>query len=379
MIRSFSSPSRTRSLTKGLEAIQKHSAAPLSIGISALPLVSIIVTNYNYALYLKECVDSCLVQDYPHIEVIVVDDCSTDNSREIIADYGDGIKPVLREQNGGQLAGFFSGLAEAKGEFTVFVDADDFLDSDCISTHLYAHLFQKPPVGFTCLRNRQVSIGSAIINDYHMDFQNNGKELAYIAPRVIHTPTWSWSTTSAMMFRTDLLRLIETEKTEDFRVCADYYIVHFANLLGGSLLFDRCKVNYRRHGNNNFSKNFIIGGHRPTGHDKYHAHPSQSALQKGILDKLIKERERFEPYFPSLRRYAETIAYVAPIEEILERYTLDLDDDLRSTLKSLRFEIWKQKQKQMRSKKWAIARVNWSCFWKQSNAIKENILENFCK
>lgn len=364
-------------MTNALESIQQHTDTPLVIGSASLPLVSIVITNYNYAPYLKECIDSCLTQDYPHSEVIVVDDCSTDDSREIITEYGGKVKAVLREQNGGQLAGFFSGLAEASGEFTVFVDADDFLDSDCISTHLYLHLFQKPPVGFTCLRNRQVSASSAIINDFHMDFQNNGRELAYIASRVIHTPTWSWSTTSAMMFRTDLLRLIETEMTEDFRVCADYYIVHFANLLGGSLLFDHCKVNYRRHGGNNFSKNFIIGGHRPTGHSHYHAHPSQSALQKGILDKLLKERERFEPYFPSLRRYAETIAFVAPIEETLRGY--EMGDDLRSTLKSLRFEIWKQKQKQIRAKKWAIARANWSCFWKQTNAIKQNILENFCK
>jgi len=364
-------------LTKDLESIQNHSDKPINIGAAKLPLVSIIVTNYNYARYLKECIDSCLAQDYQKCEVLVVDDCSTDDSKEIINSYKDRVKPIFREQNGGQLASFFSGLREAKGEFVVFVDSDDFLDSDCISAHLFVHLFQKPPVGFTCLRNRQVSQTSAIINDHHMDFANNGKEFAYIAPRIIHTPTWSWSTTSAMMFRSDLLRLLETDRVEEFRVCADYYIVHFANLLGGSMLYDVCKVNYRRHGNNNFSKNFIIGGHRPTGHSSYHAHPSQAALQKAILDKFILKRASFEPYFPSLRRYAEAIAFVAPIDFTLSNY--ELGDDLKAMLRSLKFEIWKTKQKQIKTKKWAISWAAWRCFWQGVREIRDSILKNFCR
>lgn len=363
-------------MIKDLESIQNHSNKPLNIGAAKLPLVSIIVTNYNYAPYLRECIDSCLSQDYSKCEILVVDDCSTDDSREIINSYKDRVKPIFREHNGGQLASFFSGLHEAKGEFVVFVDSDDFLDSDCISAHLFIHLFQKPPVGFTCLRNRQISRTSAIISDYHMDFANNGKELVYIPPRIIHTPTWSWSTTSAMMFRSDLLRLIETDRVEEFRICADYYIVHFANLLGGSMLYDVCKVNYRRHGNNNFSKNFIIGGHRPTGHNSYHAHPSQTALQRAILDKLIVERASFEPYFPSLKRYAQTIAFVAPIDFTLSNY--EVEDDLRAILKSLKFEIWKKKQKQIKSKKWAISWADWRCFWRSVREIRDNILKNFC-
>ncbi|MFP4486906.1 MAG: glycosyltransferase family 2 protein [Campylobacterales bacterium] len=364
-------------MTSWLKPIQNQSNTTLSAGSAKPPLVSIIITNYNYAPFLKECIDSCLAQDYTNFEVVVVDDFSDDNSREIIDSYSDKIKKVFREENKGQLASFFSGLDEALGEFVVFVDADDFLDSDCISTHLFVHLFQKPPVGFTCLRNRQVSENSAIINDYHMDFANNGKEFAYIAPRVIHTPTWSWSTTSAMMFRSDLLKLLKTDMTDEFRVCADYYIVHFANLLGGSMLYDRCRVNYRRHGKNNFSKNFIIGGHRPTGHSDYHAHPTQGALQKAILDKLILKRADFEPYFPSLRRYAEAIAFVTPIDFILSSYKLE--DDLKAMLKSLKFEIWKTKQKQIKTKKWAISWAAWRCFWQGVREIRDNILKNFCR
>jgi len=63
-----------------------------------LPLVSIIINNYNYGRFLKEAIDSGLNQTYLHVEVIVVDDGSTDNSQEIITSYGNRIIPVLKKK-----------------------------------------------------------------------------------------------------------------------------------------------------------------------------------------------------------------------------------------------------------------------------------------
>ena len=65
--------------------------------------VSIIVLNYNYGRFLAEAIDSALNQNHPLCEVIVVDDGSTDNSRAVIARYGDRIRSVLRETNDGQI------------------------------------------------------------------------------------------------------------------------------------------------------------------------------------------------------------------------------------------------------------------------------------
>lgn len=359
--------------TDGLNAINRHSADKVhTFGAAKLPLVSFVITNYNYAPYLKECIDSCLAQDYPLCEIILVDDCSSDGSMDICEAYGDKISVLRHEKNSGQLTAFFTGMDMVNGEFVVFVDADDFLDSDAVSAHLYLHLFERPQVGFSCLRNRQVSENSAVISDFHPDFQNNGKELTYIAPRVIHTPTWSWSTTSAMMFRSDLVKLLKTDMVDEFRVCADYYLVHFANLLGGSLLFDRAKVNYRRHGKNNFSKNFVIGGHRPTGHDKFHAHPAQSSLQMAILNKLINERAKFEPYFPSLERYAETILFVAPLSFILSNFSID--GELKNTLQKQASNIEKQKKEQISIKKWAIRWFELQNKYSKIKVFKNNLI-----
>jgi Glycosyltransferases involved in cell wall biogenesis len=68
------------------------------------PLVSIIITSYNYEKFLSRAIDSALQQTYPVKEVIVVDDGSTDNSRDIINSYGDRIVPVFQE-NGGMTSG----------------------------------------------------------------------------------------------------------------------------------------------------------------------------------------------------------------------------------------------------------------------------------
>ncbi len=89
-------------------------------------LVSIIINNYNYDRFLTESIDSAVNQTYPHTEVIVVDDGSTDRSREIIAGYGDRICAIL-QANGKQAAAFNSGFARSKGEIVIFLDSDDFL------------------------------------------------------------------------------------------------------------------------------------------------------------------------------------------------------------------------------------------------------------
>jgi glycosyltransferase involved in cell wall biosynthesis len=88
------------------------------------PLVSVIIPSYNHAAYLRECVDSVLAQDYPNIEVIVVDDGSTDASVDILRAYGDRII-LLHQARGRQARARNLGLSVAKGELVAFLDSDD--------------------------------------------------------------------------------------------------------------------------------------------------------------------------------------------------------------------------------------------------------------
>jgi glycosyltransferase involved in cell wall biosynthesis len=96
--------------------------------------VSIIVVNYNNERFVAAAIDSALSQNHPLCEVIVVDDCSTDNSRTIIARYGDRIRFVLREANGHQITALNSAWPLARYPILIFLDSDDLLSPHAAGT-----------------------------------------------------------------------------------------------------------------------------------------------------------------------------------------------------------------------------------------------------
>ena len=96
-----------------------------------LTLVSIVIPNYNYGRYLRIAIDSALAQTYSPVEVIVVDDGSTDDSRAVIELYGGRISPIIKG-NGGHGSALNAGYAASRGEIVIFLDADDELMPDCV-------------------------------------------------------------------------------------------------------------------------------------------------------------------------------------------------------------------------------------------------------
>jgi hypothetical protein len=90
------------------------------------PLVSVVVNNYNYCRFLEQAIQSALDQTYPRVEVLVVDDGSTDDSAAIIQSFGDRIRPFFKK-NEGQASTYNRGFQEAHGDLILFLDADDFL------------------------------------------------------------------------------------------------------------------------------------------------------------------------------------------------------------------------------------------------------------
>jgi GT2 family glycosyltransferase len=93
-----------------------------------------VVLNFNYARYLGQAIESALVQTYPAVEVVVVDDCSTDDSREVIAAFGDRVVACLRPANGGMSASANTGFAASRGSRVLFLDADDYLYPHALET-----------------------------------------------------------------------------------------------------------------------------------------------------------------------------------------------------------------------------------------------------
>ena len=98
------------------------SSAPACEEIAGM--VSTVITSYNKGPYLAEAIDSALAQDYPHREILVIDDGSTDHTPEVAGAYEDRIR-YIRQENRGPSGAKNRGIIEVRGEFIAFLDGDD--------------------------------------------------------------------------------------------------------------------------------------------------------------------------------------------------------------------------------------------------------------
>ncbi len=108
----------------------------------AAGMVSFVIPNYNHARYLGQAIASALAQTYPNVEVIVVDDGSTDDSRAVAAAFGDRIRYIY-QQNAGLSAARNTGVRAAQGEYIALLDADDLVEP-AYAERLLAALAEAP-------------------------------------------------------------------------------------------------------------------------------------------------------------------------------------------------------------------------------------------
>ena len=97
------------------------------------PLVSIVIDNYNYRRYIGQAIESALAQTWQPLEVIVVDDGSTDGSAEELERWKDRVRVIVKP-NGGQASSYNVGFAASRGDIVMFLDADDLIEPDAIET-----------------------------------------------------------------------------------------------------------------------------------------------------------------------------------------------------------------------------------------------------
>ena len=107
-----------------------------------MPKVSIVSPTYNHAKYISECIDSALTQNYPNLEIIVVDDGSTDNTPAILKSFSDKIR-YIRQDNRGIGAARNTGIRAAKGDLIAWLSSDDTFLPDKIAAQV--QMFQQNP------------------------------------------------------------------------------------------------------------------------------------------------------------------------------------------------------------------------------------------
>jgi len=99
------------------------------------PLITVIIGAYNAERYLAEAIESVLAQTHPNLELIVVDDGSTDRTGEIAESYGEPVR-CIRQRNGGMAASRNRAIPEARGDYLAFLDADDRFPPDKLERQL---------------------------------------------------------------------------------------------------------------------------------------------------------------------------------------------------------------------------------------------------
>ena len=220
----------------------------------------------------------------------LVDDKSTDNSIDLIQlalnELDDSrFRFIERDQNGGQMAAMLTGFDATSAPFVAFLDADDVWLPSFLETHIGIHLSSGIRAAFSCTNLAIIDSGGVLvagsstpgkpiitklgegIQRFQIEAPGLRREAAEISTRRKQDVTfvknahfgWVWSATSGLVFRRAVVEAIRPATLGDYRICADFYLATFAQIVGGSLL--TCDVHgyYRIHGTNMWAKNAVLG------------------------------------------------------------------------------------------------------------------------
>lgn len=156
------------------------------------PQITVIIPNFNHATFLSRRIESVLEQEIAPSEILILDDCSTDSSRDIILDYQSGdrrIRTLFNDRNSGSpFRQWQRGLASASGKYVWIAESDDYADSAFLST-LVTHLEAHPNVGLACCQSYEADGEGRVIRSFkgrygtwgtserwNQDFTNDGKD-----------------------------------------------------------------------------------------------------------------------------------------------------------------------------------------------------------
>lgn len=189
-------------------------------------LVSIIIPVYNIEKYLAKCLDSVVNQTYKNIEIIVVNDGSTDSSCEICQEYlrKDPRIIILNKKNGGLSSARNYGLEQIKGKYVMFIDGDDWIDAHCIESCMNNVDESIDVILFPYIREyTNKSIKNDIFKENRIDFEENHikdvllKRIFGLSKENINKPDRLEDLSSAWgkLYRSDL---VKNEKFVDTKI-----------------------------------------------------------------------------------------------------------------------------------------------------------------
>jgi glycosyltransferase involved in cell wall biosynthesis len=190
-----------------------------------MPKVSVIVPNYNHARYLQQRIDSILNQTYQDFELILLDDYSTDHSREILLSYKENpkvTKIVFNEQNSGStFKQWNKGIEMAQGEYIWIAESDDWAEPELLETLLH-FMSANPSVGLAYTLSKFIDFDGEIL----WRENETGQFMIYSGNQYIHDKLLinnSIANMSAVVFRKELYKKINHALYDNMILCGDWY------------------------------------------------------------------------------------------------------------------------------------------------------------
>lgn len=216
------------------------------------PLVTALICNYNYGRYLPRTIDSVLAQTWKPIEILVIDDGSTDESRSILDRYKHLIRIIYKE-NGGQASAFATGIMEARGEIICFLDSDDLWSPNKVAK--VVEKFMEAPWGLVCHDLKVIDSNGEIISNKSYAQLNNidllqGDLFLFLFERGL---PWVFSPTSGMSLLSSIAKKLLPLPTEDWKICADNLIAYGSICHAPTGVIKESLGSYRYHDSNGFA------------------------------------------------------------------------------------------------------------------------------
>lgn len=215
------------------------------------PTVSVIVPNYNHSPYLGERINSILGQTYQDFELILLDDCSTDGSRDILISYGDDTHVshiVFNEKNSGSpFAQWNKGIELAKGEWIWIAESDDWAEADFLSVML-ENARQHPNCGLVFSKARYMQNGKEM---WHMEETGNVIEYSgenFVREKLVKSNVIY--NVSMVLFKRALFPKIDQSLYRGMKLCGDWFFYAQLCKYTDVLEIDKVCSNYRVHNSN---------------------------------------------------------------------------------------------------------------------------------
>jgi len=232
----------------------------------SLPLVSVIVPNYNHENYLKKRLDSIFNQIYPNIEVILLDDCSTDNSRQILSEYESKKKVshcIFNTVNSGNtFKQWQKGIDLAQGDFIWIAESDDYCSHDFIEKLITPLLLDEEVVLSYCQSNKVNSYNEVTGNwkDYtdDLDVEQFSEDFAldgniFIEKFLIYKNVIP-NASAVLLRKKNLVITPDLVLNNDLRTCGDW-IIYFQQIIDCKVAFIAESLNnFRYHSNSVIAK-----------------------------------------------------------------------------------------------------------------------------